>query len=360
MEIQASQINLSSTYKFKTEYTKKESLKVWTKRPSRGRGQSDQVELSDEAQKKLAKSQQGEKSEQAQEIVFEMSEEDKFKLELLKDMLEKIKGEKVEIKIAEKIIIKVDKIVIKTQGREDKEKEKNWAVEYKYHESYTEEESTSFKAEGTVKTKDGREIDFSLDLAMSRKFSQEKNIRLVAGNKKLIDPLVLNLNNGTVELTSDKIEFDLNSDGQEEEIATLESGSAFLALDKNNDGQINNGGELFGPTTGQGFAELAEYDDDNNQWIDEGDQIFSQLQLWTGQEKEEGLSSLKDAGVGAIHLNSVSTPFELQNEQNQEQGVVERSSLYLTENGQAKTMQKRNLKAELSEVKKIIRWGLEF
>ncbi|MBM7557055.1 hypothetical protein [Halanaerobacter jeridensis] len=347
MEIQTSQINLSSTHKFKSEYTKEESLKVWTRRPNRGRGrgQSDQVKLSDEAQKKLAKSQQGEKSEQAQEIVFEMSEEDKFKLELLKDMLEKIKGEKVEIEIAEKIVIKADKVVIKNQGLENKEKEKNWAVEYKYHESYTEEESTSFKAAGTVKTKDGRKIDFALNLAMNRKFSQEKNIRLVAGNKKLIDPLVLNLDGGAVELNSDKIEFDLNSDGQEEEIATLKSGSAFLALDKNKDGQINNGGELFGPTSGQGFAELAKYDDDNNQWIDEGDKIFSQLQLWAGQEKDGGLISLQDAGVGAIHLNSVSTPFELQDEQNQEQGVINRSSIYLTESGEAKTIQKIDLKA---------------
>lgn len=347
VEIQTSQINLSSTHKFKSEYTKEESLKVWTRRPNRGRGrgQSDQVKLSDEAQKKLAKSQQGEKSEQAQEIVFEMSEEDKFKLELLKDMLEKIKGEKVEIEIAEKIVIKADKVVIKNQGLENKEKEKNWAVEYKYHESYTEEESTSFKAAGTVKTKDGRKIDFALNLAMNRKFSQEKNIRLVAGNKKLIDPLVLNLDGGAVELNSDKIEFDLNSDGQEEEIATLKSGSAFLALDKNKDGQINNGGELFGPTSGQGFAELAKYDDDNNQWIDEGDKIFSQLQLWAGQEKDGGLISLQDAGVGAIHLNSVSTPFELQDEQNQEQGVINRSSIYLTESGEAKTIQKIDLKA---------------
>ena len=347
VEIQASQINLSSTHKFKSEYSKKESLKVWTRRPSRGkkRGQSDQVELSDEAQKKLAKSQQGEKSEQAQEIVFEMSEEDKFKLELLKDMLEKIKGEKVEIEIAEKIVIKADKVVIKKQGLEDKRKGKNWAVEYKYQESYKEEESTSFKAEGSVKTKDGREINFALDLKLNRQFSQQKNIHLVAGNKKLIDPLVLNLNNNAVELSSDKIEFDLNADGSEEEIATLQNGSAFLVLDKNDDGQINDGRELFGPTSGQGFAELSDYDEDNNQWIDEGDQIFSQLQLWTGKAKDKGLISLEEAGVGAIHLNSVSTPFELQDEQNQEQGVINRSSIYLTESGEAKTIQKIDLKA---------------
>ena len=347
MEIQASQINLSSTHKLKKEYRKKESLKVWTKMPKRGtkRRRADEVQLSDEAEKRLNKSEKGAKNNGVEKIVFEMSEEDKFKVALLKELLEKINGEKVEIDIAQKIVIKADKVVIETEGLKDKSEDKNWAVEYKYHESYTEEESTSFEAAGTVKTKDGREVNFALNLELNRRFSEQKNIHLVAGNEKLIDPLVLNLNNSTAKLSPDKIEFDLNADGQEDEIATLEAGSAFLALDRNNDGQINDGRELFGPTSGRGFEELAQYDEDNNNWIDEGDQIFTQLQLWSGQDKSSGLSSLKEAGVGAIYLKAVSTPFELQDEQNQTQGELERSSLYLKENGAAKTIQKINLKA---------------
>lgn len=80
--------------------------------------------------------------------------------------------------------------------------------------------------------------------------------------------------------------FDLDCDGKEEEISSLGKGSGFLALDKNGDGIINDGTELFGTKSGDGFADLAEYDEDGNGWIDEDDGIFSQLRIWTKNEKE--------------------------------------------------------------------------
>lgn len=43
---------------------------------------------------------------------------------------------------------------------------------------------------------------------------------------------------------------------------------------------VNNGSELFGPTNGNGFQELAEYDKDGNGWIDENDEIFGSLKIW--------------------------------------------------------------------------------
>ena len=65
--------------------------------------------------------------------------------------------------------------------------------------------------------------------------------------------------------------FDLDSDGVKEDIPMIRPGSGFLALDLNKDGIINNGNELFGPHTGDGFVELSSYDKDTNNWIDEND-----------------------------------------------------------------------------------------
>jgi hypothetical protein len=45
------------------------------------------------------------------------------------------------------------------------------------------------------------------------------------------------------------------------------------------DGRVNDGRELFGPITGDGFAELAAYDDDGNNWIDENDGIYDNLSI---------------------------------------------------------------------------------
>ncbi len=83
----------------------------------------------------------------------------------------------------------------------------------------------------------------------------------------------------------------------------LKSGSGFLGLDSNNNGRIDNGKELFGTQSGDGFADLARYDSDGNGWIDEGDPVYARLKVWlkdaSGADK---VISLADAGVGAIYL----------------------------------------------------------
>jgi hypothetical protein len=133
---------------------------------------------------------------------------------------------------------------------------------------YRESEQTSFTAGGVIKTADGKEIEFSIDLNLSREFASDKVTIL---EQKLSDPLVINFDGPAAELTGTKFSFDLDNDGTLDQISFLKSGSGFLALHQNQDGVINNGSELFGAGTGNGFADLLKYDSDQNGWIDEND-----------------------------------------------------------------------------------------
>ena len=54
-----------------------------------------------------------------------------------------------------------------------------------------------------------------------------------------------------------KFKFDIDSDGKVDEISFVGKSSGFLALDKNEDGKINDGSELFGTKSGDGFSDLA-------------------------------------------------------------------------------------------------------
>lgn len=135
-----------------------------------------------------------------------------------------------------------------------------------------------------------------------------------------------------------------------DEICSLPPGSGFLALDLNNDQQINNGRELFGPTTGQGFTELAWHDRDENGWIDENDPIFEKLRIW----KEDGsggsaLLTLREAGVGAICLAHDRNTFQLKDRENSLLGEVAATGLFLTEAGEVRPMQE--IKFALEEEK---------
>jgi len=219
-----------------------------------------------------------------------------------------------------------------------------YGIEYDRHEIRYEAEKTDFSAMGVVTTADGREISFTLDLSMSREYLEKTDISLRMGDVKMKDPLVINFGGTAAQLTNTKFSFDINSDGEDDQISFVGAGSGFLALDKNADGKINDGSELFGPASGNGFSELAAYDQDKNNWIDENDEIYTQLGIWTKDtEGNNTLSTLAQKNVGAIYLGNVSTPFDIKNEQNQPDGQVKSSGIYLNEDGSAGTMQQIDL-----------------
>lgn len=112
-----------------------------------------------------------------------------------------------------------------------------------------------------------------------------------------------------------------------------------LAIDNNQDGVINDGTELFGALSGNGFADLAQYDEDGNNYIDEADSVFDDLLIWNKTVDEDSLQTLAEAGVGAIYLGSTETPFDLKGEGNQHNGQVRSSGFYLTESGDVGTVQ---------------------
>ena len=126
-----------------------------------------------------------------------------------------------------------------------------------------------------------------------------------------------------------------------EEISSLGSGSGFLAYDKNGDGVINDGSELFGTKSGDGFADLAQYDEDGNGWIDENDSIFNNLKVWVKNEDgSDRLLDLKEANVGAIYLGSADTQFHLNNAYtNQTNAVIQKTGVFLKETGEVGTIQ---------------------
>lgn len=217
---------------------------------------------------------------------------------------------------------------------------------YTFHRQYRFEESetTSFQTQGTVKCADGRELSFGLHLSMSRSFQEVYDETCFEKTISLCDPLVISLDGSIPSLSDQTFFFDIDGDGIEDEISTLSSGSGFLALDKNEDGAINDGTELFGTASGNGFADLASYDEDGNGFIDEGDAIFEKLKIWT--QDEDGntqLISLKDYGIGAIYTGSVPSDFSLTDDANNTRGIVRRSGFFLYEEGTAGSMQQMDL-----------------
>ena len=210
-------------------------------------------------------------------------------------------------------------------------------------ETYQEYQNMSFSASGVVNTADGRQIKFDLNVSMSYEFYSQNSstIERAVQVGNLCDPLVINFDGNLPEFTGERYAFDINIGGDKENIFMPTGGSGFLAYDKNGNGKIDDGSELFGATSGNGFAELAAYDGDGNGWIDENDAIFAALKIMSVDKKtgEFMMVSLKDAGVGAIFLGSVASNFEINSANNETQGIVRRNGFFLFENGTAGSIQ---------------------
>lgn len=216
-----------------------------------------------------------------------------------------------------------------------------FGVDYSLSESWSEQEDTRFVASGTVSTADGREIAFSLELHMQRRFESSTSVSFSTGTRK--DPLAINFGNGPA-LGSVRHAFDLDGDGTDEQVVMASGSSAFLALDLDGNGRIDSGRELFGALSGDGFADLARHDTDGNGFIDEADPVFGKLLAFSMDDAGNAtLKSLASAGVGALWLGSSETPFEIRDGANQSLAAVRRTGLYLNEDGSAGTLQQLDL-----------------
>ncbi|MCL4456172.1 MAG: hypothetical protein M1406_02000 [Nitrospirae bacterium] len=133
------------------------------------------------------------------------------------------------------------------------------------------------------------------------------------------DPLMMDLNGDGIETTNvkDGAHFDHDGNGFSEQTGMAGADDGTLVMDRNGDGIINDGKELFGDQTilsnGQkasnGFQALSELDSNSDGKIDSNDTAYSQLKVWQdidgdGYSTSDELHTLDEVGIKSINLTS--------------------------------------------------------
>jgi hypothetical protein len=358
MKIAESAIQFASSHTSVEFFERRESLTVWQQgqdplRTDRNAGQDGKL-----ATKALAAAEQATKvslSAAARQGIPEkaeldpLSDEDRLltdlNMRILKALFEKLTGRKFKLHDPGMVKQGEASAAVPDPGQSSggAPGTEGWGVQYELHETYHESETSQFSAQGVVLTADGQQLEIAVELNLSRSFTSTLDESFRAG-AALKDPLVINFDGAASQLTQNTFSFDIDADGSNDQLAFVAPGSGFLALDANNDGAINDGRELFGALSGDGFTDLAAFDGDGNGWIDANDTVFSRLRIWTKNTAgEDQLLLLGDEGIGALYLGRISTSFALKDSSNELQGQVRATGIFLREEGGAGTMQQLDL-----------------
>jgi hypothetical protein len=160
------------------------------------------------------------------------------------------------------------------------------------------------------------------------------------------DPLALDLDGDGIETTAqdgwNSVLFDHNNDNIKTATGWLSGDDGFLVLDKNSNGTIDNGNELFGDNTklsnglnaSDGFAALADLDSNQDGMMDANDAVFADLRVWQdlnqdGISQANELKTLDELGITS--LSTTGAAFG----QTQNGNIISLSSSYTNSDGTA-------------------------
>jgi hypothetical protein len=167
----------------------------------------------------------------------------------------------------------------------------------------------------------GQEVNSANEVLATKDLVASRSLQAVQPPPP-VDPLILDLDGNGVKTSTvdDGVAFDAFADGSMVQVAWTDGVDGFLVLDRNGDGIISDGSELFGDYTPlhdgtlakDGFEALRDLDTNSDGLFDAKDDLFDVVQVWVDANRDgvsdaAELFGLSELGIKSIYLNPESS-----------------------------------------------------
>ncbi|MFT5756766.1 MAG: hypothetical protein ACI9LM_001487 [Alteromonadaceae bacterium] len=190
------------------------------------------------------------------------------------------------------------------------------------------QQELSYKMQGEFDI-NGKQLSLDYSFTLAREKIKYTSFETTAAALK--DPLIVQFGEQSLGEISGQESFDINQDHKMDNLPVFLGDVGYLVYDKNANNKADNGSELFGPTSGNGFNELAQLDENNNGFLDKEDSAYQKLYLW--QPDKNTWLSLADAGIEAINTDAIATPYTFYDKDDVVQAQLRNSSFAVSESG---------------------------
>ena len=144
----------------------------------------------------------------------------------------------------------------------------------------------------------------------------------------LASPIILDLNGDgvqTLDISVTDGRFDLLNTGTAVRSGWISQGDAFLAIDSNGNGRIDDRNELFGGEVGEGFAKLASFDSNGDGQVNQSDARYNELRLWQDRDSDHQTDAGELISLTDAQIASLSVSYTIRAEHQNGNWVLERS-----------------------------------
>ncbi len=336
MQISAATVSLSSSHVLSERVERSEKIDAWVERPAATVGLSDAARAAGQLAAEPAPDPSASSAGATPTLEEEAAGDPLLNTLLL--LLKAMTGRKVELLDPKELDADQEEALAELRaeaGAMAPPDRAGWGVIVERKETRESFERTDVHISATLKTEDGRTLKLDLK-RMQERFERKESVetlRFGDAAAPVKDPLVLDFGLPGTSTTHDGPLLDLDLDGDLERLPGLGPTSAWLVDDRDGDGSLTDGSELFGPTTNDGYSELARLDQDGNGFVDAGDAAWSRLALWEHTPDGGRLVALASRGVGALFVGSVSAAFQLRGPDGQPSAQQRAMSFWVGENG---------------------------